>query len=125
MTESMLMIGAISAAIAVLIGGARAHLLNGKLDPQRLALLDVGSRYQLIHALAIVLIALIAAAGKPANGTLLAAAGWGFVLGTLLFPCVLYAYAFTGQKLWLRVSMLGGGIFVAAWTTLALAAVVT
>ncbi len=123
--HTLLLIGALSGALAVLIGGMRAHVLHRRLSPDRLAMLDVGSRYQLVHAIAILIAVMLAGGGgEGRDPALLIAAGWGFVIGILLFPCVLYAYAFTGHRALLRMSMLGGAVFVAAWVTLGASVIV-
>jgi uncharacterized membrane protein YgdD (TMEM256/DUF423 family) len=58
----------------------------------------------------------------PASG-LLNAAGWLFVVGTLLFSGSLYLLCFTNKR-WLgAVTPFGGLAFIAGWVCLTLAAV--
>ena len=113
----LLFFGALSAAIAVAVGGARAHWLAGRLEPLRLTMLEVGMRYHLAHATAMILVAVVL---LHLEHPLVVAAGWGFALGTLLFPGLLYLYAFTGQKRLLKFSAIGGIVFVVSWACLAI-----
>lgn len=119
MDRLLLFVGATSAAMAVLVGGARAHLLAKRLAPFQLTMLEVGMRYQLAHATGIILAAIMLA---HLDSSLPRVAGWGFVLGTLLFPIVLYTYALTGKKIILKISPIGGAVLLASWLTLALGA---
>lgn len=121
MANTFLFLGGISAAIAVALGGLRAHVLQGRLEPARLTMLDVGTRYHLMHAAVTVLVA--ALIESHWHTTWLALAGWGFTLGTLGFPCLLYVYAFTGRAICLRLSMIGGTLFIGGWVCLAMGAV--
>ncbi len=113
----LLFLGALSAAVAVAVGGARAHVLANRLAPARLTMLEVGMRYHLAHATAMILVALMLA---HLHHPLIPAAGWGFALGTLLFPGLLYIYAFTGHASLLKLSAIGGVLFVLSWVGLAL-----
>jgi uncharacterized membrane protein YgdD (TMEM256/DUF423 family) len=114
-----LVLGAGSAFIAVAAGAFGAHALKARLTPEMLAVFEVGARYQMYHAFA-----LIACAWAVTKwpGTLTAAAGWLFVCGTVLFSGTLYALALTGVR-WLgAITPLGGLAFLAGWLCLAVAA---
>lgn len=111
--------GAISAFVGVGLGAFGAHGLRKRLDADMLAVFEVGVRYQLYHALA--LIGGGAAAGRLAPGAL-QAAGILFVVGTLVFSGSLYILSMTGRK-WLgAVTPLGGLALLAGWASLAWAA---
>jgi len=87
--------------------------------PDLLLVFEVGVRYQMYHALA--LLAVGSVAGRLPAGAV-AAAGWLFVAGTVLFSGSLYALALTGHR-WLgAVTPLGGAAFLAGWAALAWAA---
>jgi uncharacterized membrane protein YgdD (TMEM256/DUF423 family) len=112
-------LGAASAAIAVLCGAFAAHALRGRLTADLLAVFEVGVRYQMYHALALLAVAW-AYARWP--GTAMMAAGWLFVAGTAVFSGTLYLLALTGAK-WLgAVTPLGGAALVLGWLLLAWAA---
>src|ERR1700754_438153 len=106
-----LRIGAISGFIAVALGAFGAHSLRDRFrvvetdsfsvradNARKLENFETAARYQMYHALALAAVALLAFQGK--SGGALAAAGWSFVIGTLLFSGSLYAWVLTSQR-WL------------------------
>jgi len=112
-------LGCVSAFVAVALGAFGAHALRGRLVPDMLIVFEIGVRYQMYHALA--LLGVGGVAGRLPGGAV-ATAGWLFVAGTVLFCGSLYALAFTGQR-WLgAVTPLGGAAFLAGWAALAWAA---
>ena len=119
MSGLFLGLGCVSAFVAVALGAFGAHALRGRLVPDMLIVFEIGVRYQMYHALA--LLGVGGVAGRLPGGAV-ATAGWLFVAGTVLFCGSLYALAFTGQR-WLgAVTPLGGVAFLAGWATLAWAA---
>jgi uncharacterized membrane protein YgdD (TMEM256/DUF423 family) len=115
-------LGAISAFVAVGAGAFGAHGLRSRLAPDLIAIFEVAVRYQMYHALA-----LLACAWALAKwpGALVAAAGWLFVAGTLVFSGSLYALSLTGVR-WLgAITPIGGVAFLAGWLCLAAAALKT
>lgn len=109
-------LGSVSALVAVALGAFAAHGLKARLPPELLATFEIGVRYQMYHALAL-LAAAWAATKWP--GAAASAAGWLFVAGTLLFSGSLYVLAFTGVR-WLgAVTPFGGAAFLAGWACLA------
>jgi len=111
--------GAISAFIGVAAGAFGAHALKARVSPDMLAVFEVGVRYQMYHAFALLACAW-AATRWP--GTLVTAAAALFIGGTLIFSGSLYALALTGAR-WLgAITPLGGLAFVAGWVCLATAA---
>lgn len=112
-------LGAVSAFLSVAAGAFGAHALRARIEPEMLAVFETGARYQMYHALGLLAVAW-AAARRP--GPWIGAAGWLFVLGTLLFSGSLYALALSGIR-WLgAITPLGGMAFLAGWICLALAA---
>jgi len=119
MARFFFVLGAVSAALAVALGAFAAHGLRGRVPPELLQTFETGARYQLYHALGL-LVAAGASARWPGGAT--TAAGWLFVAGTVLFAGSLYLLVLTGQR-WLgAVTPLGGAAFVAGWLALAWAA---
>jgi uncharacterized membrane protein YgdD (TMEM256/DUF423 family) len=109
-------LGAVSALVAVALGAFAAHGLKGRLAPEMLAVFETGVRYQMYHALA--LLGAAWAWSKWPVGAV-AAGGWLFVGGTLLFSGSLYALSF-GAPRWIGpVTPLGGLAFLAGWACLA------
>lgn len=112
-------IGSASALIAVALGAFGAHGLRARIVPDMLTTFEIGVRYQMYHALA--LLAVGAIAGRLPTGAV-SAAGWLFVAGTVIFSGSLYTLALSGQR-WLgAVTPLGGLAFLAGWAVLAWAA---
>lgn len=109
-------LGALSAFIGVAAGAFGAHALKARLAPDLLAIFDTGSRYQLIHALALLAVAW---ACHRWPGTPVRWAGWCFVAGTLLFSGSLYALALSGQRGLGAVTPFGGVAFLLGWALLA------
>ena len=108
--------GAVSAALAVVVGAFGAHALNNSLDPAELAAYETGARYHMYHALGLLAVAWVhSRAHSPAT----VAAAWCFVLGTVLFSGSLYALAVLHLS-WLgAVTPLGGVGFIVGWICLA------
>jgi uncharacterized membrane protein YgdD (TMEM256/DUF423 family) len=112
-------LGALSALVAVAAGAFGAHALRERLAPDMLSVFEVGARYHMYHALA-----LLAAAWAIGRwpGSAAVTAGWLFVAGTLVFSGSLYLLSLTGQR-WLgAVTPLGGLAFILGWAALAWAA---
>jgi uncharacterized membrane protein YgdD (TMEM256/DUF423 family) len=118
MDRLFFIMGAISALIGVAAGAFGAHSLRGRLDADMLTIFEVGVRYQLYHALALLAVAW---AQTRWPGSLAVASGWLFVIGTLLFSGSLYLLSLTGIR-WLgAITPLGGLAFLGGWLCLALA----
>ena len=71
---------------------------------------QTGVTYQMYHALALILFAIVAKQGVPLNW----ASGF-LVIGTLLFSGSLYALALTGVKWFGPITPLGGLCFIIGW----------
>lgn len=111
----ILRLGALFAGLAVAFGAFAAHALREHLDAQALQTIETGVRYQMYHALALVLCAALAE-----NGRRVTAAVVCFVVGIVLFSGSLYGLAL-GDLKWLGpVTPLGGVSFLAGWVLLVL-----
>jgi uncharacterized membrane protein YgdD (TMEM256/DUF423 family) len=108
-------LGALNAAIAVGAGAFAAHGLRDRLDARALEVFETGARYQMYHAVAMVLAGLIASSVARGAQT----AGWIFQIGILLFSGSLYALSLTGVKGLGAITPLGGLAFLAGWLWLA------
>jgi uncharacterized membrane protein YgdD (TMEM256/DUF423 family) len=112
-------LGALSALLAVAAGAFGAHALRSRLVPDMLGAFEVGARYHMYHALAL-LVTAWAVTRWP--GAAAVTAGWLFVAGTIVFSGSLYLLSITGQR-WLgAVTPLGGLAFMLGWAALAWAA---
>jgi uncharacterized membrane protein YgdD (TMEM256/DUF423 family) len=114
-----LLAGAVAAFLAVAFGAFAAHSLRGRLSPDMIAIFETGARYQMYHALALILTAII---HDRAPRRALVVAGWLFVAGIVAFSGSLYLLAITGVASWGAVTPLGGIAWLGAWLCLGLAA---
>jgi len=104
--------------LAVALGAFGAHALKERLTPDMLAVFEVGVRYQMYHALALLGVAW---ASTRWPGALVSAGGWLMVAGILVFSGSLYALSLSGVR-WLgAVAPVGGLSLLAAWGCLTVA----
>ena len=116
MSSLFVVIGALSGFLAVAFGAFGAHGLRERLSPDMLAIFEVGVRYQMYHALALIGVGLALERWPSAA---LPAAGWSFVAGTVVFSGSLYVLTLTGVR-WLgAITPLGGVAFLIGWALLA------
>ncbi len=113
--ERWIMTGAVSAALAIAAGAFAAHALRTRLDARSFEIFETAASYHLIHALALVLVGVLVAAGWDRAER----AGIGFVVGTLVFSGSLYALALSGVKVLGAITPIGGVGFIAGWLMLA------
>lgn len=92
--------------LAVGLGAFGAHALKGKLDADMLAVFETGVKYQVYHALALLLLASLRGPSKAA---------WCFTAGIVFFSGSLYLLALTGVRKWGAVTPIGGLLFLAGW----------
>jgi uncharacterized membrane protein YgdD (TMEM256/DUF423 family) len=112
-------VGAVSGLLAVGLGAFAAHGLKGKLPADLFDVFEVGARYHMYHALALLGTAWAVTRWPGPAAT---AAGWLFIAGTVLFSGSLYALAVTGVRTLGAITPLGGVCFLAGWVALAWAA---
>jgi uncharacterized membrane protein YgdD (TMEM256/DUF423 family) len=111
--------GALMAALAVAAGAFGAHGLKGKLTTEQLVTFETAARYQMYHALGMVLVGIGTRVQRRKGWQI---AGWAFLLGTLAFSGGLYAWLFTQQKWLMMVVPMGGATFIVGWVALAVCA---
>ena len=103
--------------LGVAAGAFGAHALKHQMVPAMLEVYDTAARYQIVHALALVLTAL----GVQQRGLApWRAAGWLFVIGTVLFSGSLYALSLTQRGMWGAVTPVGGVCLLVGWACLAI-----
>jgi len=112
-------LGAMLAMVGVAAGAFGAHALKSRLTPDMLAVFEVGVRYQLVHALALLAVAW-AITRWPGRAALYA--GALFIAGIVLFSGSLYLLALTGERSLGAITPFGGVAFLAGWACLAWAA---
>ncbi len=102
-------------------GGAFAsHALQNRLTERALEVFNLGIRYQMYHALALLGVALLM--GMHPDNPWLGGAGWGFIIGVVLFSGSLYLLSLAGVKAAGPITPLGGVALLVGWGCLAIAA---
>ncbi len=120
MTRIFLAIASALGGISVVLGAFASHALKDKLSERALEIWETGTKYQMYHALALILVALLIS--RFPDSTLLVVAGYAFVAGVTIFSGSLYALSLSGIK-WLgAITPLGGAAFIIGWACLTVAA---
>jgi uncharacterized membrane protein YgdD (TMEM256/DUF423 family) len=114
--ELLMVIGSVCAFLSVAAGAFGAHALKGILEPGRLAVYETAARYQMYHALALIVVGWQMDQAFDAG---LLRAGWLFCLGIVLFSGSLYVVAMLDVHWVGAVTPLGGLAFLGGWATLA------
>lgn len=108
-------IGAAYGFLAVALGAFGAHALKQRLSVEMLAVWRTGVEYHFYHALALILLGLIA---RQTPSPMLNASGACFAAGVLLFSGSLYALALSDIRILGAITPLGGLLFLAGWVLL-------
>lgn len=107
------------AGLAVGFGAFGAHYLMQRLEPNELNIFEIGARYQMYHALALLAVGFFAI---RVTTPLLNLAGFMFLGGTVVFSGSLYLLALTGTK-WLgAITPIGGVLLLLGWGLFAFSA---
>ena len=122
MTQIFLSIGAILGGLSVASGAFASHALREKISDRSLEIFETAARYQMYHALALLLVALLHGIYQQSPPPTLLASGWLFIIGIALFSGSLYALSLTNVKILGAIAPLGGAAFIAGWGALAFAA---
>jgi uncharacterized membrane protein YgdD (TMEM256/DUF423 family) len=122
MTQIFLSIGAIFGGLSVASGAFASHALREKISDRSLEIFETAARYQMYHALALLLVALLLSIYQQSPPPTLLASGWLFIIGIALFSGSLYALSLTNVKILGAIAPLGGAAFIAGWGALAFAA---
>ncbi|MFS8119798.1 MAG: DUF423 domain-containing protein [Microcoleus sp.] len=121
LTRIFIAAAALFGGLSVAGGAFASHALKNQLTDRALGIFETGARYQMYHALALLLVALLLSRAEQSQ-TFLAVAGWAFITGTIIFSGSLYALSWTDIK-WLgAITPLGGVALIIGWGCLALAA---
>lgn len=116
-TNKWLLSGAILGGLAVALGAFGAHVLEDILSSSELSTYETAVRYQMYHALALLLLSLM-----PNTSKWVRYAGYSFLAGVLIFSGCLYLLVFTGLS-WLgAITPIGGVLMIVGWGMLARAA---
>jgi len=98
--------------LSVALGAFGAHSLKNVLDDYGKSVYEKAVLYQMFHTMALFAVGLLQHFQKQ---TFFSVAGWGFLIGIVLFSGSLYLLAVTGIK-WLgTITPIGGVAFLFGW----------
>nr|WP_240644697.1 DUF423 domain-containing protein [Paenibacillus paeoniae] len=106
-------IGAVNAALAIILGAFGAHGLEDKLSEHYLDVFETGVKYHMYSALGLMLIALL---DKMIGGSRKVLIGGRLILaGTIIFSGSLYILSLTGFSKLGIITPIGGVAMIAGW----------
>jgi uncharacterized membrane protein YgdD (TMEM256/DUF423 family) len=112
LAQLAVLVGAGYGFLGVALGAFGAHALKARLAPDLLLVWKTAVEYQLYHALALLLVGLLAVQ-RPSIA--MTNAALCFALGVLVFSGSLYVLALSGLR-WLgAITPIGGALFLAGW----------
>ena len=110
-----IIVGSVFAALAVIFGAFGAHGLKSKVSVEDLTIFETGVRYQMYHALGIILLGLLA---MNPNLNISPLPFIFFVTGIIVFSGTLYLIPLTGL-LWMgAITPIGGFALILGWVFL-------
>jgi uncharacterized membrane protein YgdD (TMEM256/DUF423 family) len=106
----------LAGAIGVVLGAFGAHALRGSIEPRLMETFQTAVQYQLIHALALLVVSLTM--GWLGQSLSFEISAYSFIAGIILFSGSLFGLVLTEIK-WLGpVTPLGGLCLIAGWLAL-------
>ena len=122
MSRFFIFIAAVMAGLSVAGGAFASHALKESLSQRALEIFETGSKYQMYHSLALLMVGLFLSRKDEITPTLLNVAGWAFIIGIVLFSGSLYALSLSGITRLGAITPLGGVAFLVGWCCMAIAA---
>jgi uncharacterized membrane protein YgdD (TMEM256/DUF423 family) len=114
-SRRFIIIAGISGFIMVVLGAFGGHALKEILSAEQLGIWDVAVKYQMVHTVALLAIALLM---MVKQNKILSWAAWAFVEGIVLFSGSLYLLAYLDVS-WLgMITPFGGLAFLLGWLLL-------
>lgn len=120
MARLFLAIAAVLGGLSVAGGAFASHALKEQLSDRALEIFETGAKYQMYHALALLLVGMLL---QNVPSPWLSAAGVAFIVGVALFSGSLYALSLSGIKVLGAITPLGGVAFLVGWGCLTAAAI--
>ncbi|MEQ5790833.1 DUF423 domain-containing protein [Muricauda sp. NFXS6] len=113
------LMGALYGLLAVIFGAFGAHALKKKLTPELLQSFETGVKYQMYHAIVLLVLGFNLSFDKPLDAWIVNS----FIFGTLLFSFSIYALCLGAAKgnkprFLGPVTPIGGLLLVAGWALL-------
>jgi len=118
MKKSMLIKGSILGGLAVVLGAFGAHALKEVLTPEQLISFETGVRYQMYHALVLILLFIIS---LKVNHVFFNRAAQFIFWGVLLFSGSIYSLTIKNilgiefLKYVAPITPIGGGLIIVGW----------
>jgi len=127
MTKRLLITGSFLAALSVILGAFAAHWLKVNINASALASFHTAVNYQMVHALAILV---MAALPQKYQGRLFSYAYYAFLTGVVFFSGSIYLLATREITGWYwswigPVTPLGGLLMITGWLLLIFTAIAT
>lgn len=116
-SRSLIFFGCLYGFLGVTLGAFGSHLLKNRLSLEMLQIYEIGVRYQMYHALALVGAGIMRVLDLF-SPQLIQWSGYAFMLGILIFSGSLYLLALTGVKTWGAVTPVGGFFLMVGWLLL-------
>ncbi|MEM7368368.1 MAG: DUF423 domain-containing protein [Bacteroidota bacterium] len=107
--------GSLLGLIAVIAGALGAHGLKGQLSPDSMGSFETAVRFQMYHALLLLIVGYFLEKKPHKLGT---RSFWAILVGTILFSGSIYLLVLTPLSLGL-VTPLGGSILIFGWALMA------
>lgn len=119
MNTIALVFGASFGTLSVIFGAFGAHLLKNKLTPAQLQSFETGVKYQMYHAIVLVLLGFQLSKDIAINNYII----WSFIVGVLLFSFSIYGLVISSAqnkklKFLGPVTPLGGLFLILGWVLL-------
>lgn len=121
MAKIFLLAGATFGGLSVAAGAFASHALKSQLSEKSQQIFETGTKYQMYHALALILVSLLLSRAEGGEG-LLTLAGYAFIAGIVLFSGSLYGLSLSEIKWFGPITPLGGVAFLIGWGCIAIAA---
>ena len=112
----LLIIGSLFAALSVLLGAFGAHGLKNRLSMEDLAIFETAVRYQMYHALGILLMGV---ASFYLTEKLVSIPAYFLILGIIIFSGSLFLLVFTNLRWFGAITPIGGLCLIIGWLILA------
>ena len=110
--KSLLIIGSVFAALSVLLGAFGAHGLKNRLSIEDLAIFETAVRYQMYHALGLLLMGL---ASFYLTEKLVSTPAYFLILGIIVFSGSLFLLVFTNLRWFGAITPIGGLCLIIGW----------
>ena len=120
MSKLFFIAGSIFGFLGVAAGSFGAHALKLRLSSEMLMIFETGARYQLVHAVVLLVVAL---SFNYFPVSTLRTSGFLFIAGIIIFSGSLYILSLSGVRAWGAVTPLGGLMLLGGWFFLIIATV--